>query len=527
MPDAVVIGAGHNGLVAANLLVDAGWDVEVLEATAEAGGCVRSAELTLEGFRHDVFSAFYPVAAASPVLRDLRLEQQGLRWVHAPLVLAHPLPDGRCAVLSRDPQQTAASLEAFAAGDGGAWLRMFERWTAIREPLISAIFSMFPPVGAGVGLARRMRPRQLVRFARFALLSVRRMAEEEFRGAGGGLLLGGNAMHTDISPEAPGSGLVGYLLCCLGQDVGFPVPEGGAGQLTAALVRRFEQRGGTVTYGAPVAAIEVRNHRAVAVRTATGAVIPARRAVIGAVDAVTLYRHLIGAEHLPAAVIADLDRFQFDYATVKVDWALDGGVPWTATEARRAGTIHLADNMDQLTMAAAQLACGLVPARPLIVAGQMTTADPLRSPPGTEVLWAYAHVPQRVKGDAAGSITGAWTPREAEEFADRIEGRIEERAPGFRARIRKRHILSPPAMQSLNPSLVNGAVNIGTANLYQQLMFRPLPGFGRPATPVPNIFLGSASAHPGGGVHGGPGANAARAAIRHHQRERWTSFGAR
>jgi phytoene dehydrogenase-like protein len=523
MADAVVIGAGHNGLVAANLLADAGWEVRVLEATAQAGGSVRTAELTRPGFRSDVFSAFYPLGAVSPILRRLELARYGLQWVHAPVVVAHPLSDGRCAVLSRDPAETAASLETFADGDGNAWDRLFQRWLRIRGPVVSGLFSLFPPVRAGLGLATRMPPRDLLRLARFALLPVRRLAEEEFRGAGGGLLLGGNAQHADISPEGPGSGFLGFLLCGLGQEVGFPAVRGGAGQLPAALVRRLESRGGTIEYDAPVDAVEIQANRAVAVRTVGGQVLPARRAVIGAVDAVTLYRDLIGEDHLPPAVVADLARFQFDNATVKVDWALGGGVPWTAEAARGAGTVHLADSMDELTVYSAQLACGFIPSKPLIVLGQMTTTDPMRSPPGTETLWAYAHVPQTVRGDAGGTITGAWTASEAEEFADRIEARIEAHAPGFRDRILARHVLTPPAMQQLNPSLVRGALNAGTAQIHQQLIFRPTPALGRPSTPISNVYLASASAHPGGGVHGAPGANAASLAIRRDAVRRWTS----
>jgi phytoene dehydrogenase-like protein len=520
MADGVVIGAGHNGLVAANLLADAGWDVLVLEATGQAGGSVRTAELTLPGFRNDVFSSFYPLGAASPILRRLELEQHGLEWAHAPLALAHPHADGRCAVLSRDLQETAASLEAFAPGDGAAWERLFQRWRRIRDPVLSGLFSLFPPVRAGLGLATRMPPRDLLRLARFALLPVRRIAEEEFDGAGGGLLLGGNALHADIGPEAPGSGFLGFLLCGVGQELGFPAVRGGAGELTSALLRRLEASGGKVVYDAPVEALEIRGRRAVAVRTTDGQVVPADRAVIGAIDVVTLYRKLIGEDHLPPAVVDDLARFQFDSATVKVDWALDGPVPWTAEPARRAGTVHLTDSMDDLTMYNAQLACGVIPAKPLIVVGQMTTTDPSRSPAGTETLWAYAHVPQTVRGDAGGTITGAWTASEAQEFADRIEARIEDKAPGFRDRILARHVMGPPAMQELNPSLVHGALNVGTAQIYQQLIFRPTPGMGRPTTPVRNVYLASGSAHPGGGVHGAPGANAATLAIRRDARRR-------
>jgi len=512
--DAVVVGAGHNGLVAANLLADAGWEVLVLEATGQPGGSVRTAELTAPGFHCDVFSAFFALGAASPILGRLELERYGLEWVHAPLVVAHPHADGRCAVLSRDLAETAASLEAFAPGDGAAWERLFQRWRRIRGPVLSGLFSLFPPVRAALGLATRLPPRDLLRLARFALLPVRRLAEEEFRGSGGGLLLGGNALHADVGPEAPGSGFLGFLLCSLGQELGYPAVRGGAGELTAALVQRLQSRGGQLVCDAPVEALEVRGGRAVAVRTADGQVVPVGRAVIGAVDAITLYRRLIGEDHLPPAVVADLERFQFDNATVKVDWALHGPVPWEAEPARQAGTVHLADSLDELTMYGAQLACGVIPAKPLIVVGQMTTTDPTRSPAGTEALWAYAHVPQTVRGDAGGSITGAWTASEVQAFADRIEARLEAKAPGFRERILARHVLGPPAMQELNPSLVHGALNLGTAQLYQQLVFRPIPSLGRPTTPVRNVYLASGSAHPGGGVHGAPGANAATLAIR-------------
>ena len=520
MVDAVVIGAGHNGLVAANLLVDEGWDVTVLEAAPDAGGSVRTQQLTLPGYRHDVFSAFYPLGAASPVLRRLQLEEHGLQWTHAPTVLAHPQRDGRCVVLSRDIDITAASLDEFAAGDGEAWRDLVARWERIEGAVLSGLFSLFPPVRAGLTLATTMPPRDLMRFARFALLPVRRLGEEEFSGAGGSLLLGGNALHADIGPEAPGSGFLGYMMACLGQRYGFPAPKGGAGMIVQALLRRLEARGGTVVYDAPVDSLEIRGGRAVSVRTAGGDVVPVDRAVVGAVDALTLYRKLIGPDHLPAAVIDDLDRFQLDNATVKVDWAVEGSVPWTAEGARGAGTIHLANSMDDLTMSTAQLACGVIPSTPLVVVGQMTTTDPSRSPAGTESLWAYAHVPQRVTGDAAGSLTGAWTEQESAEFADRIEARIEEHAPGFRDRIRARSVLSPKDMQRLNPSVVNGALNAGTAQIYQQLVFRPTPGMARPTTPVANVYLASGSAHPGGGVHGAPGANAATLALRADRRRR-------
>lgn len=513
MVDAVVVGAGHNGLVAANLLADAGWDVLVLEAQAVPGGAVQSAALTRPGFVHDVFSAFYPLAAASPVLSRLELERYGLRWCRSPLVLAHPRRDGSCAMLSTDLDETAASLDAFASGDGEAWRRLYGLWDRVGATFLDALLSPFPPIRPGARLAASLGSSGLVRFARHALLPVRRMAEEEFAGAGGGLLLAGNALHTDLSPEAAGSGLFGWLLCCLGQAHGFPVPEGGAGQLVAALVRRLEARGGELRCGTPVVRIEVQGQRAVGVTTADGETLAARRAVLADVGAPALYGQLVAAERLPPALVEDMRRFQYDAATFKVDWALGGPVPWSAEPAARAATVHVAESLDALTDYAAQLAQGLVPARPFLVFGQMNVADPTRSPAGTETGWAYTHVPQHVRGDAAGALEGRWDRGEPEAFADRMEAEVEALAPGFRELILDRHVLTPLALQEANANLAGGALNGGTAQLHQQLVFRPTPGLGRPETPISGLYLASASAHPGGGVHGAAGANAARAVL--------------
>ncbi|WP_329139810.1 NAD(P)/FAD-dependent oxidoreductase [Streptomyces sp. NBC_01476] len=515
MADAVVIGAGPNGLVAANVLADAGWSVEVLEEQAEPGGAVRSDRGVHPEFVSDLFSSFYPLAAASPALSALRLEAEGLRWSRAPRVLAHPLPDGRCAVLDQDVARTAAGLETFARGDGAAWRELCGLWDEVGEDLLGCLFAPFPPVRAGVRLAARVRAAGGLRLARTMLLPVRRMGEEYFRGEGGRLLLAGNALHADLSPESAISGGFGWLMSMLGQTHGFPVPVGGASALTGALVRRLERRGGVVRCGERVTEVVVRGGRALGVRTATGDAVRARRAVLADVSAPALFTRLVAAEHLPARLLKELHRtFQWDFSTFKIDWALDGPVPWTAGEAATAGTVHLADSVDDLTRFAAQIATEHVPDRPFALFGQMTTADADRSPRGTESAWAYTHVPRHTKGDAGDDgLTGTWDRREQEAMADRVEARVERYAPGFRELIRGRRILAPPTLQSLDANLHGGAINGGTTALHQQLVFRPTPGAGRPETPVRGLYLASSSAHPGGGVHGAPGANAARAAL--------------
>jgi len=482
--------------------------VVALEAAATPGGAVRSAELTGPGFVNDRCSAFYPLSVDPTPLSRLGLGEYGLRWRHAPAVLAHLAPGLPAAVISRDLDATAASVERHAAGDGQRWREGYAEWLRLAPHLLRALFTPFPPVRPTLATLRRIGPGDALRLARRLVASAGQLGDEAFRGEGAKLLIAGCALHTDLGPADAGSGGYGWLLAMLAQQHGFPVPEGGAQRLTDAMVARLAARGGTVACAAPVTRVVVGHGRALGVGTADGRWYRARRAVLADVAAPALYLDLVGAGHLPSGLVADLGRMRYDHATVKVDWALSGPVPWRDPAAAGAGTLHVGVDLAGMSRFASTVSVGEVPDELLLICGQMSTCDPTRSPAGTETLWAYTHVPLRP----------AWPADAVAEVAARMEAVLERHAPGFGARVLARHVAGPEELERENPNLVGGSLGGGTSAVYQQAFLRPVPGLGRADTPIDRLYLASAAAHPGGGVHGGPGANAARAAL---ARDRW------
>lgn len=501
--DAVVIGAGHNGLVAAALMADAGWDVVVLEGQSEPGGAVRSAE-RIPGYTSDLYSAFYPLSVASPVLRSLNLEDHGLRWTHAPAVVGHPrsAADEDAPMIYRDVARTAEDLARHHPDDGDNWLQLFELWQQIKDPLLTSLFTPFPPVRGAAGLLRRLGTAEALRLVHRLVLPAGEMAKQLFAGDAARLLMLGNALHADVPVDAPGSGVMGLMLIMMAQDGGWPVPVGGAGQLTAALVNRVTSAGAQIVCDQSVTGIEVRGGRAVGVQTADGRTVAARRAVVADVSAPALYRELLPASAVPARLLDDLEHFTWDTPVLKINYALDAPIPWRSKNLNEAGTVHLGADADGLVRWMADLNTRTVPEHPFMLFGQMTTADPTRSPAGTESAWAYTHLPRDVSDDES-----------ADRLSEAVDRVLEEHAPGFTDAVVGKFIQRPSELTASDANLVGGAVNGGTAQLQQQLIFRPTPGFGRAETPIEGLFLGSAGAHPGGGVHGVCGRNAARAAL--------------
>ena len=326
------------------------------------------------------------------------------------------------------------------------------------------------------------------------LLPVRSLGDELFRGEGARLLLAGNAAHADIPVDSPGSGLMGMLLVMLGQELGFPVPRGGAGRLAEAMAARLELAGGAVRTSCRVAEVVVERGRAAGVRTADGERIGSRRCIIADVSAPALYGGLVDWRHLPPRLQKRMERFEWDPGTVKVDWALDGPIPWTGAPKEAPGTVHLAPSVDALGVAGAEVAAGVVPMEGLVLVGQMATTDSSRAPAGAESVWAYTHVPSVVRHTSPASAglapieRGPWSRASAERMADRVQARMELQAPGFGDRIVARRVLGPTELESLDDNLRGGALNGGTAALQQQLVFRPVPDWGERRRPSRGSF---------------------------------------
>ncbi len=495
----LVIGSGPNGLAAAIRLAQAGLDVTVFEAADQPGGAVRTQELTLPGFHHDTFSSVYPAGAASPVFGRMPLERHGLRWIHPEACYAHPLPGGRAIALHRDLDATAAGLNAAHDGDGDRWRAfvapLLEEFEAVRATMLGG----FPPVGGPLKLLRGLGPFGAAGFGRLLPGAAAGLGGRLFRGSDSRAWLYGSAGHGDVPPTDAGSAIAVAYLNLLGHAVGWPSPEGGAQRLTDALVGHLRELGGTVRTGTAVAGVERARGRVSGVRLDDGERV-AGDVVIADVMPHALMR--LAGDALPGRYTRLLRRYRYGPATVKVDWALDGPIPWEADTARSAGTIHLSGPEDELVATIKRSEQGL-PERPFLLMGQQSVADPTRAPDGKHTAWAYTHGPN----------TGIDWAYELDRHVERMEAQVERYAPGFRDRILARHVMGPADLERRNRNLVGGDVGGGTYRL-PQVIFRPVPGLSPYTTPLKGLFIGSAATFPGGAVHGVPGDAAARAALR-------------
>lgn len=496
--DAIVIGSGPNGLVAACVLARGGQRVLVLEANpARAGGAVGSEEATLPGFVHDVGAAFFPWAALSPAFVELALDDFGLQWKGAPIETCHPAPDGSYACISRDHDVTAAHFGS--AKDGDKW-RQIATWYAGLEPhIIGLLMRTFPTLGP----ALRMMPWDLARLATVFLSRGGGLARRWFDTEAARRVLPGLALHVDVGPDDIFGAALGFMLGMTATTGGYVVPVGGAQSISDAMVRFLGHRAGEIMLGAQVERVIVRNDRACAVRLADGTEIEAR-AILADTAAPRLLLDLVEREYVPGRVVEFMQRYPMGWGTFKVDWALSGPVPWSCEQARRAAVVHAGDSLDDLSRFTKQVRSGALPDNPYLVIGQQSLCDDTRAPSGQHTLWAYSRVPPRPDG--------GWQ-RHTESFADTIDARIEALAPGFRKLVIGRRAVSPASLERMDANLVGGDLGGGSNAWHRQLLFRPLFPYFRYRMPVDGLYLCSSYAHPGAGVHGMCGYNAANIAL--------------
>lgn len=463
--DAVIVGSGPNGLAAAITIAQTGRSVLVVEGRETIGGGTQTRELTLPGFFHDVCSTAFPVGVMSPFFRTLPLREHGLEWIHPPVPLAHPLDDGSAVVLDRSPEATEANL-----GEDGA------RYGKLMRPILDA-WEWLEPLLLGYSIIPR-RPVAAARFGLLAIDSASKFARAKFAGPRARALFAGCAAHSILPLEKVPSAAFGLIFLAAGHRVGWPFARGGAAKIPEALGSYLTSLGGEIATGTMVASLEE---------------LPAARMILCDVGPRQLVR--MAAQRLPRGYRRALERFRYGPGVCKVDWALDGPIPWTAKECSRAGTVHLGGTLEEIEASERAPWKGETCERPFVLLTQPTLVDATRAPAGKHIAWAYCHVPN---GSGA-------------DMAQKIEAQVERFAPGFCKTILKRSVLRAPELEAENANLVGGDVTGGSSDLRQ---FYLRPTWRRYRTPARGLYLCSASTFPGGGVHGICGHLAARAALR-------------
>ena len=463
--DAVVVGAGPNGLAAAVKLAQAGLSVTVFEARSTVGGGVCTSELTLPGFQHDVFAAVHPLGIASPFLRTLPLAEHGLEWIHSPAPLAHPLDDGTAVMLERSVEATAQNLEK----DARAYKKLVEPFVKHWDDL------------AGDVLRPLSLPSHPLQFSRFGLRAIRSasgLAETVFGGLRARALFAGLGAHSIMPLDRQGSAAIGLVMCASGHAVGWPIAKGGSQRIAEALAAYLRTLKGEIVTGATIDSIEM---------------LPKARVILLDVTPWQLLRMVRG---LPDGYQRKLKRYRYGPGAFKVEWALDGPIPWRAADCRRAATVHLGGTLKEIVQAESGIWRGRHTDKPFVLVTQQSLFDPTRAPEGKHMAGAYCHVPN---GSGA-------------DMTAHIEAQVERFAPGFRERILQRHEMPPAELERLNANCIGGDIAGGTQNL-RRLLQTSLGGSPY-ATPVRGVFVCSSSTPPGAGVHGMCGYHAAVAALR-------------
>ncbi|MBV9194454.1 MAG: NAD(P)/FAD-dependent oxidoreductase [Solirubrobacterales bacterium] len=510
--DVVVIGSGHNGLVAAAYLARAGLTVEVLERNPVAGGAVASEELTEPGFVHDTFSSWHPLFKLSAAYAELgsELAAWGLRYCETPeLTTANVRGDGAVVLAHRDPRQTS---EGFDSRDREAYVAEIDSFGAT-IPTVGQLLGveLFSGDAAKltVKLARQLGRRRGLGFTADVLSSARGWFETRFQGGEVADLYAPWSLHTGLPPDSAGSGFQVLAIAGSLHAVGMPVVQGGAGNFVHAFERMIDEHGGRVSTGVEVERILTRGRRATGV-IAGDRELHARRAVIANTTPTQLYGRLLDADAAPPEAVEQGRRFRFSpRAGAQIHVALKEPLRWRDSRLDAVPVVHLSDGLGSVSLACAQAAAGLLPAQPTIVVGQPTVVDPSRAPPGAGVMWIQLQqVPYAPTGDAAGEIDageGTWTPELERAFAERVLSRLEAHVENWPAARGEIAVLSPVELERRNPNLVRGDIYAGDCELGQSYLWRPLPGYGTHATPVEGLYQCGASTYPGPGLNAASG----------------------
>jgi phytoene dehydrogenase-like protein len=502
----VIVGAGTTGLVCAIHLARAGLSVTVAEHAPRPGGAACSTEATLPGFVHDHCAGFNPMTVASPAIRELDLEAEGLRWINPDMVMAHPFQDGSAIALHRELGATVASLNHAHNGAGDAWGALIERYRPLAQQLVETILSPLIPARRAAGLAAALR-RDALLLARRMTGSIESFGLDVFDGATRPTAwLAGSAQHSGLAPSTAGSGAFGFLLQLLAHSHGWPFPAGGQGRIIDALMAIATREGVEVRCNATVERIILRAGRAAGVQLRGGEVLTGRD-VVTTISARPL-ASLLADGALPDRLMRRLRIWRYSTAAFKLDYALARPVPWTAEAAREAAVVHVGGELVDLAAAADAGQRGEIPDRPALVIGQHTLLDRARAPATQHTLYCYAHVPAHYCGAD-------------DAVADRIEAQLERFAPGFAEAVLARSLRGPRQTETENPSLVDGDLGGGTYELDQQLVFRPAPELCRHRTPLRGLYVSGASVHPGGSVQGMGGRSAARALLADRRVRPW------
>lgn len=467
--DAIVVGSGPNGLVAAITLARAGRSVLVLEAKETIGGGTRSSELTLPGFVHDVCSAIHPLGLGSPFMRTVPSEQYGLEWIHPPAPLAHVLDDGTAVLLERSIEDTSAALGPDAVAYSRLMTPLVARWNIIADAFLGPL----RPVLA-------LHPFVHARFGLHAIRSARGLAQSLFKGERARALFAGLSAHSMLPLEQPLTAGFGLMLAMAGHAIGWPMPRGGSQKIADALGAYLRSLGGEIVTGMQVKSLDT---------------LPSTRAILCDVTPRQLLS--IAGQRLPTGYQRQLQHYRYGPGVFKIDYALEGPIPWKAEVCLRAGTVHVGGTLAEIAAAEGLVWRGEHPEKPFVLVAQQSLFDPTRAPEGKHTLWAYCHVPHGSTFD----------------MTERIESQIERFAPGFRDRILARHMLNTVGLEQYNANYVGGDINGGVQDLWQ-FFTRPTMRFVPYATPAKGLYICSSSTPPGGGVHGMCGYFAALAALR-------------